>query len=106
MVPAKIPRTGGVEGSRRRVTGPAELGVRMRLTITRRALCVSSVLLLAFAFGPAVGVQAAKPDRPAVQITSPAAGSTGTGRNLVISGTAARGATTVSVTIGDDPNNY
>jgi hypothetical protein len=76
----------------------------MRPTIARRALCVSTALLALFTFGlPAA--QAAKPDRSAVQIMSPAAGSTGTGLNLVISGTA-RGATTVLVTIGEDVNTY
>jgi hypothetical protein len=72
---------------------------------TRRPLWVLAMLTAAFAFGSAPGVHAAKPDRPAVQITSPAPGSTGTGRNLIVSGTA-RGATTVAVTIGDDPNTY
>lgn len=76
-----------------------------RPTSTRSALMVTAALLAAFAFHPPAGAQAAKPDRPAVQITSPAAGSTGTGLNLIVSGTA-RGATTVSVTIGEDANTY
>lgn len=77
----------------------------MRPMLTRRALWVLATLFAAFAFCSPAGAQAAKPDRPAVQITSPAPGSTGTGRNLVISGTA-RGATTVAVTIGEDINTY
>lgn len=76
----------------------------MRPTIARRVLSVAAVLLAACAFGLSPA-QAAKPERSPVQITSPTAGSTGTGINLVISGTA-RGATTVSVTIGEDVNTY
>jgi hypothetical protein len=77
----------------------------MRPTTTRSALTVLAALLVAFASNPPTGAQAAKPDRSPVQITSPAAGSTGTGLNLIVSGTA-RGATTVSVTIGEDVNTY
>jgi hypothetical protein len=77
----------------------------MRPTTTRSALMVLAALLAAFASSPPAGAQAAKPDRSPVEITSPAAGSTGTGINLIVSGTA-RGATTVSVTIGEDLNTY
>jgi hypothetical protein len=55
---------------------------------------------------PTASAQAAKPPRPAVTITSPADGATGTGLNLTVSGTAARTATTVAVTIGADVNTY
>jgi hypothetical protein len=77
----------------------------MRLPISRRAVCVLTALLTAFVVCPPAGAQAAKAPRPLVEITSPAAGSTGTGINLVVSGTA-RGATTVAVTIGEDVNTY
>jgi hypothetical protein len=77
--------------------------VLMRRPKTRATLIVFATLLGALAFGPPAGAQAAKP--VPVAITSPAAGSTGTGRNLTISGTA-RGATSVFVTIGDDINTY
>ena len=76
----------------------------MRPLSTRRVLWVLATIFV-FAFASASGAQAAKPDRSAVVISSPAPGSTGTGRNLVVSGTA-RGATTVAVTIGDDLNTY
>ncbi len=72
----------------------------------RRAIALyAAALLAAFALVPPAGVLAVKPDRSPVQITSPVAGSTGTGFNLVVSGTA-RGVTTVSVTIGEDVNTY
>jgi hypothetical protein len=77
----------------------------MRLPLSRRAVCVLTALLTAFVVCPLAGAQAAKAPRPLVAITSPAAGSTGTGINLVVSGTA-RGATTVAVTIGEDVNTY
>ena len=75
----------------------------MRHTTTRRALIVLAVLLTAFVAGSPAGAEAARPSP--LQITSPAAGSTGSGRNLTISGTA-RGATSVFVTIGEDINTY
>ena len=74
-------------------------------TTKRPAFLALAALLAAYAFMPPSGAQAAKPDRSGVQITSPAAGSTGTGVNLVVTGTA-RNATTVLVTIGEDANTY
>jgi hypothetical protein len=75
----------------------------MRPTTARRALLVFGALLATWALVIPPGAMAARPDRPAVHITSPAAGSTGSGRDLTVSGTA-RGATSVFVTIGEDVN--
>src|ERR671910_430168 len=57
----------------------------MRLPISRRAVCVLTALLTAFVVCPPAGAQAAKAPRPLVEITSPAAGSTGTalGRSCI-----------------------
>ena len=77
----------------------------MRPWTALRAFCIL-VVSFAVVVAPTASAQAAKPSRPAVTITSPADGATGTGLNLTVSGTAARTATTVAVTIGADVNIY
>jgi hypothetical protein len=76
----------------------------MRPWTAIRAFCILATSLAAVV-APMAAAQAVKPPRPAVTITSPADGATGTGLNLTVSGTA-RGAATVAVTIGADVNTY
>ncbi len=70
----------------------------------RRALVAAVVTFLVPA-AAAASALAAKPVRASVAIVSPADGSTGSGAELTVSGTA-RGATAVAVTVAGDANTY